>query len=251
MRPSVIVLSSALLMVPIQASSQVQAETPIVLWRDLQFGDDAATVAAKLRAVGGIKRVDVKVSRRQPGESRLLIAYTGAGIEIFGELFTVMPSLIGGRLTRVDLSSEARCASDAYPRFRDYVGLLREKYPQPVPSYPPLTEADFFDAIRATDGSYGRSIATALTNGSTVAMISAAFSKSDPPERPLVTGKLARALHDMAWDGYLADARECGGTGALRSSFSISYIRAVDFKASERRQIDAQSADKQKALDNL
>lgn len=220
-----------------------QGASPSLLWRDLAEGDSADVVASKMVAMPEVKSAQAK------GGS-VKITYKDGGIPIFGNTFRAVPQFDdGGSLRSVLIGTDKACITDMERLYRDYAGVLAEKYPTSLS--PVLSDADLRRAARSSTEQQPSTSFTAFTNGQTVAVFAQIFSRVEAPPTTYVSGKFARAASSFLRQQYEQRAAECNGTGLLRVQWAITYMSKAAWESEMAATRDAVNSSRDEARSGL
>lgn len=224
------ILAMAALLV-FSGTAYADANQPAPLWRTLAYGDTIADASAKLAAMPEVKRVS-------PRKDGLKVSLNGDGVAILGEQFQVSTEFADGKLVQVNMLAADTCANKIEARYARLLEALKEKYV--LSTQGASSESDMRLAkLRATEQN-PVTLPTVLGTDTNAVMVIQRFTRSSPPEAGYVSGKLARALSNYAWQMYESQRNECDGTGDVRVALMLAFMTRADL---ERRASEIDAAD--------
>jgi hypothetical protein len=242
--------AAVLALIVLWVSPVFSQEQPVALWNDLQRGDQADIVAAKLKALPEVKRAKVKPPRKSGAEPSVDLDYSNDGLKIFDQSFKLTARFSDGGLQVVHLTTGQECRNLAFGEYRRLVATLIEKYPDPVrddllPKDQPgwlQAELDEFNGLRGV-------VRTALTDGKTTVHLTVDMVTIPQPVNNFSLNAIAQALNNLAQSIYNMQVQACGGTGDRRAIFNISYMAAAEYEAitGQERELDKMQAEAAKS----
>lgn len=108
-----------------QTVQSAPVATGAPLWRDLKAGMTAEQAAAVLRAIEGVKAVQIVRKKNKP--PRLDISYTGSAIEV-GVLKVIIATIFDGELLKEVTLKADECGSVGVEQAKTTAMALKEKY---------------------------------------------------------------------------------------------------------------------------
>lgn len=213
-------------------AGSLSAQESRPLWGELRLADTPEVVATKLSSLPEVKSAKVKPAKKGK-EPSVSVGYKNGGLSILDDQFEVSTEFKSGLLSRVTLHTGETCQNDSTKRFGRLLSVLREKYPGLVdPALGTVTQGDLAQArIDVLNGLRGNRT-VALTNDDTAVLLTIIFQHTDPPSYTYSSNTLVRSLNNLARSLYESRASACGGTGADRAVFTLTYMTDVDLRES-------------------
>ena len=237
----------AALVITMPAQAFGESREPVVLWRDLNWGDAPEAVASKLALHPSIRSAKPKA-----GPQAISIRYRGDGIDILGHPYRLLPEFEQGRLRRVSLGTQPLCANRAVEDYEAMIKALTAKYATILnggSGAPSRAEIGRAFAIGTDENPVG--VSRYLTDGKIVVMYQQRFIAEAPPPSGYTSNQTANALGRLLWNQYESRVRECDGTGNHKVQHMLIYMAKPDLDAALQAEKDGDRQAMDKARSNL